>query len=576
MDDEINALMRNNTWILTPFKPSMNVIGCKWVFRVKRKSDGSLDRYKARLVAKGFNQKEGIDYYDTFSPVVKPCTIRMILSLSVSRKWPIHQLDVQNAFLHGNLNEEVYMRQPPGYIDQRFPDYVCKLIKSIYGLKQASRTWYQRLSSYLLEIGFISSKVDSSLFILNGHSGTAYMLVYVDDIIVTASTTEMVNYIIQKFIDRRSTSGYCVFFGGNIISWSSRKQRTVSRSSTEAEFKGLANATAELMWIESLLNELNIKLPQPPTLWCDNLGATYLSANPVFHSRAKHIEIDFHFVRERVKEKQLQVQFISTKDQLADIFTKPLGQPSYDRLRLKLTVFDQMLRLRGPNERSRIVILTRYKETILLPSDHLYFLIGSVNGLVCLRRDTKFSFWNPAIHQFKEFSFPANCSRAYEYDIGLGFDRVSDNFKVVVLAADLRSAMVYCSGSHSWSGVLIPGNVFPMNGFGRSTPTIMVKGCPYWTCSRYTYDKHRQFVSLSAVKFNVETNEFKLSPEFQFDTIVHNGTNKFRYKFVEMKDSLTLMVYNQNCSNCVLDIYSLDEVEEGFHCATYWLRLSLK
>ncbi|KAL8127329.1 hypothetical protein AgCh_014300 [Apium graveolens] len=438
MDDEINALMRNNTWILTPFKPSMNVIGCKWVFQVKIKSDGSLDRYKARLVAKGFNQKKGIDYYDTFNPVVKPCTIRMILSLPVSRKWPIHQLDVQNSFLHGNLNEEVYMRQPHGYIDQRFPDYVCKLIKSIYGLKQASRTWYRRLSSYLLEIGFISSKADSSLFILNGHSGTAYVLVYVDDI--TASTTKMVNYIIQKLqdefaikdlgplsyflgievvrddtgmflsqrkyivdllrkvqldgvksistpmstsmsltvphslfhedvskyrsvvgalqyltltrpdisfavnrvcqfmhspkvehwvavkhilrylkhtinygiffrptlfslcaysdsdlggysIDRRSTSGSCVFFGGNIISWSSRKQRTVSRSSTEAEFKGLANTTAELIWIESLLNELNIKLPQPPSPWCDNLGATYLSSNPVFHSLAKHIKL---------------------------------------------------------------------------------------------------------------------------------------------------------------------------------------------------------------------------------------------------------------------------------------------
>jgi histone deacetylase 1/2 len=135
MQDEYDALMLNKTWTLVPPSSNKNIIDCKWVYRIKRRADGTIDCYKARLVAKGFKQRYGIDYEDTFSPAVKIATIRIVLSISVSRVWSLRQLDVKNAFLHGVLEEEVYMKHPPGFEHPDAPRYLCRLDKALYGLK---------------------------------------------------------------------------------------------------------------------------------------------------------------------------------------------------------------------------------------------------------------------------------------------------------------------------------------------------------------------------------------------------------------------------------------------------------
>jgi histone deacetylase 1/2 len=397
--------------------------------------------------------------------------------MALTQGWHLRQLDIQNAFLHGVLEEEVFMRQPPGFEDPSYPGHLCRLDKALYGLKHAPRAWHARLSSVLATLGFTPSTADTSLFILRRPELTLYLLVYVDDIIVVSSlfaaTDRLVHqlgisfalkdlgplhYFLGVEVHTSSRGGLLLSqrkyaselllkaglqkcapvttpmvasetlsandgtplsaeestryrsivrglqyltmtrpdfsFAVNKVRqylhaprcahWSAVKHllryvkgtlshgllmrpsstmpllsafsdadwagnpddrrsiggfATMSRSSTESEYKALANATAELIWVQALLGELGVIQKNPHILWCDNIGATYLSANPVFHARTKHIEIDFHFMREWVAQKLLEIRFISSKDQLADIFTKPLPPPLFASCRRNLNLF---------------------------------------------------------------------------------------------------------------------------------------------------------------------------------------------------------------------------------------------
>ncbi|CAL9005508.1 unnamed protein product [Prunus brigantina] len=494
MKSELAALEQTNTWTLVPPSSNQNLVGSKWVFHTKFKPDGTVDKFKARLVAKGYHQREGLDFHETFSPVAKPTTIRLLLSLAVQYDWFLNQLDVSNAFLHGFLKENVFMSQPPGFADTTRPHFVCQLNKSLYGLKQAPRAWYDELFKALVSLGFRSSQADSSLFIKSSGASLVLVLVYVDDILVTGNCntdcTSLISHLSAKFpvkdlgplhyflglevtrsargmflsqtkyacdllkkidflgasscstplgsfkldnsgdiledvtfyrstvgalqyltwtrpdlsyavnlvcqhlhqprsnhlgavkrilrylkgtldmgvwftkgslglqaftdadwaacpIDRRSTSGWCIFLGSNLISWSAKKQPTVSRSSTEAEYRGLAMTAAELPYLSKLFKDIGFQLPSLPLLWCDNQSAIHLASNPVFSARTKHVEVDYHFTRELVQQRFMSIKFVSSEHQLADVFTKPLSAARHSLLRSKLTVRSPPFSLRG-------------------------------------------------------------------------------------------------------------------------------------------------------------------------------------------------------------------------------------
>jgi hypothetical protein len=157
----------------------------------------SLERYKARWVLRGFTQRPDVDYDEIFSPVVKPVTVCTVLSLAVSRSWPVHQLDVKNVFLHGTLLETVYCSQPTGFVDPTQPDCVCLLNKSLYGLKQAPRAWYSRFATYITSLGFVEAKSDTSLFVFRRGTDMVYLLLYVDDIVITASSAALLQQTIS-------------------------------------------------------------------------------------------------------------------------------------------------------------------------------------------------------------------------------------------------------------------------------------------------------------------------------------------------------------------------------------------
>lgn len=167
MDSEIQAMLHNKTWVLTDLPVSKKVVGCKWVYTIKFKADGSLDRYKVRLVAKGYSQIPGLNLSDTFSAVAKLNSVRLLISLGANFDLPLDQLDVKNTFLHGDLQEEVCMQQLPGYVAEGEPYMVCKLHKSIYELKQSPRARFEKFSSIMLSFEFVSCISNYSVFVKN-------------------------------------------------------------------------------------------------------------------------------------------------------------------------------------------------------------------------------------------------------------------------------------------------------------------------------------------------------------------------------------------------------------------------
>jgi len=491
MNDEYASLMKNQTWELVELPENKVPIGSKWLYKTKFKADGTIDKFKARLVAKGYAQQEGIDYEDTFAPVAKLNTIRLLIALATKHHWNIHQLDVKSAFLNGDLKEEVYLVQPEGFVKQGQEHLVCRLRKALYGLKQAPRSWYVKIDTFFLQNGFVKSKNDPNLYVKKDEKGNVALIsLYVDDLIITGSAHKLIeeikvqlsqvfemkdlgelhyclgievwrepgktlitqskytkeilkkfnmtackamstpleqnaklyredgskeadgtlyrqlvgslNYltttrpdiaysvsILSQFMakpsgnhwnaakkvlrylkgtvnlgimytdesdvvltgfsdsdwagnpdDRRSTSGYAFHIGSGVVSWSSKKQPTVSLSSTESEYKALTNATCEAIWLRRILADLEEAQSGSTCINCDNQSAIKLAHNPVYHARTKHVELQYHFVREKIESNEIGLIFCNTKDNVADIFTKPLGKIKFEVFRSQLGIVE--------------------------------------------------------------------------------------------------------------------------------------------------------------------------------------------------------------------------------------------
>ncbi|KAE8684911.1 Actin-depolymerizing factor 1 [Hibiscus syriacus] len=197
MKDEMDSLMSNQTWELAELPPGKKALHNKWIYRIKEEHDGR-KRYKARLVVKGFQQKEGIDYNEIFSPVVKLSTIRLVLKIVAAENLHLEQLDVKTAFLHGDLEEEIYMRQPEGFIEAGKKNLVCRLKKSLYGLKQAPRQWYKKFDSFMSSSGFTRCQADHCCYIKRFDNSFIILLLYVDDMLVAGSNMQEIINLKQK------------------------------------------------------------------------------------------------------------------------------------------------------------------------------------------------------------------------------------------------------------------------------------------------------------------------------------------------------------------------------------------
>ncbi|KAJ9542631.1 hypothetical protein OSB04_029137 [Centaurea solstitialis] len=467
MQEELEEFIRNNVWLLVPRPRKRTIIGSKWIFRNKLDEIGTIIRNKARLVAQGYRQEEGIDYDETFAPVARLEAIRLFLAFAAHMNFKVYQMDIKNVFLNGKLNEEVYVAQPPGFVDPKFPDHVYKLNKALYGLKQAPR--------------FVRGKIDSTLFLKKYPKHILLVQIYVDDIIFGSTNPKLcekfellmkseykmsmmgeltfflglqikqsekgifinqgkyVHEMLKKFdltsctpmktpmapplslekdskgkpvdvtlyrgmigsllyltasrpdimystclcacyqaepkeshltavkrifrylkgtpnlglwyskdsgfdltaysdsdfvgckIDRKSTTGGCHLLGGKLVSWTSKKQNSVSTSTAEAEYVASGICCAQVLWLRNQLQDYDIQHSKIP-IYCDNNSAIAIANNPVLHSKTKHIEVRYHFIRDHVMNGDIELHFVPTEYQLAELFTKPVDVTRFNML----------------------------------------------------------------------------------------------------------------------------------------------------------------------------------------------------------------------------------------------------
>jgi Reverse transcriptase (RNA-dependent DNA polymerase)/GAG-pre-integrase domain len=493
---EIKAHLENGTWELARLPRGKRAIGSRWVFKIKRKADGSIDKYKGRIVAKGYAQREGVDYTETFAPTARFGALRTVIALAAMEDWELESVDISTAFLNGDIDAEVYMLKPEGVEFPGFEgsEWVLRLLKGLYGIKQGPRIWSQKLHAALASIGFQRLESDHSVFIYERDGVKMVVPVHVDDLVLASSSKSAIakvkddlrarfkiheqgptsfllgvklerdrknrmillsqpayiDSILQTYrmqdcntvktpmsekarlsstmspvsvdekedmknvpyrealgkllylsiatrpdisyavgvlcrfsenpgrqhwsalkrvirylkgtqnlkltytparatnepfvtfsdadlggnVDNsRSTAGFAISVGGGAVLWSSRLQRHTSLSSTESEYTTASATGCEIIWMREFLDEIGYDISLPSTLFVDNNSAILVAKNPEHQSTMKHVNRSYHWIREKVADKEIKVEHIPGADNPADIFTKPLGRVKFTRFR---------------------------------------------------------------------------------------------------------------------------------------------------------------------------------------------------------------------------------------------------
>ncbi|XP_055807046.1 uncharacterized protein LOC129875845 [Solanum dulcamara] len=350
MKEEIQALEDNHTWKLVSLPPGKHPIGCRWVYKVKFRADGQIERYKARLIAKGYNQREGLDYLETFSPVVKMVTVRSMKGILMNqRKYALEMieevgltgakpswtpLDINIKLTTTEVDEAAGITNDPIledirpyqrligrllYLTLTRPD-ICFAVQTLSQFLQKPKR--SHMEAALKIVRYI--KRNPALGILISSRNENKLTGYCDADWASCPNT------------RRSVTRYLIKHGGSLISWKSKKQTTISRSSAESEYRSMASTVSEIIWIVGLYKELGEELEMLVELFCDSKAALQIAANPVYHERTKHIEIDCHFIREKIQKGLIKPLFLGTHEQQADIMTKGLHRSQHEYLVSKL------------------------------------------------------------------------------------------------------------------------------------------------------------------------------------------------------------------------------------------------
>eukprot|EP00253_Pinus_taeda_P009321 PITA_09321 len=265
-------------------------------------------------------------------------SVRLVLSLAASFKWEVHQMDVKSAFLHGDFHEEIYMEQPIGFI-QIDSSLVCRLKKSLYGLKQAPRACDPNL---IIHVKSSLKKKFEMTDIGQLHSFLGLQVLQSKEVQFGSHYSAEASPLLVGFTDsdwagdpddRKSTGSYVFTLGSGPITWACKKQGAIYLSSAETEYRGAVEASKEALWLRKILSEFGFQQQHRTTLWCDNQSAIQLCKDLVQHQRSKHIELHMHFIRELIHDHVLELQYCSTNDQVADIFTKALTKAKFTKLR---------------------------------------------------------------------------------------------------------------------------------------------------------------------------------------------------------------------------------------------------